>query len=71
MSSIESPELVITESLIETELENSGEVSILLWTGNNIIQLNQWFTQENGSYSTSDIALLSLFLLEFLLKTCK
>ena len=65
MSSIESPELVITESLIETELENSGEVSILLWTGNNIIQLNQWFTQENGSYSTSDIALLSLFLLEF------
>ena len=71
MSSIESPELVITESLIETELENSGEVSILLWTGNNIIQLNQWFTQENGSYSTSDIALLSLFLLEFPLKTCK
>ena len=71
MSSIESPELVITESLIETELENSGEVSILLWTGNNIIQLNQWFTQENGSYSTSDIVLLSLFLLEFLLKTCK
>ena len=41
MSSIESPELVITELPIETEVENSGEVSILLWTGNKIIQPNQ------------------------------
>ena len=41
MSSIESPELVMRELPIETESENSGEVSILLWIGNNIIQPNQ------------------------------
>ena len=71
MSSIESPELVIRELPIETESENSGEVSILLWIGNNIIQPNQWFTEENRNYSTSDIAILSLLLLELLLNICK